>query len=650
MRLQTKLILVFLFLGLVPVTASGYRVLEVMREYFIENRDPFVSNELAVLAQRLDENLEQAAESLRLGLESFELNQMEEQDRLQVQRLLFRQRPFLNGIQLLDSQGQAQSPMLYLSETSGNLDAFAGHVAMTSEEAEAFFDQKLVDEALTGTATVVWGVPRRVASGGEPQIPLVVVCKREGRTAFMAFAVMSLLQVARVERAFEQVVQSEKEATLGVFLVDAERNVLFQSPASDFGAELEQLPTMMDSGLRGSTRKVEVSLNGHQRLVYSQDLLNFDFSLLLLQDRDVVFKKQREGQGRLMLWTVVSIVIAVVFGVYFSRTLSTPIRELAAGVLDVARGNLDTRVTVTASDEIGELAETFNYMAGELRGQKAEIERQSEEIRSWNRELQARVDARTRELKEAQSYLIHSQKIAAVAELGSGVAHELNNPLAAVLGFTQILINRHSQPGPDGEPVDDPEIKILKRIEEQSQRCRDIVQNLLRFSQEQVDRGSYEVVDLAEVVSSVLQLFEGSFGSQRIHVSNRLKPGELVSIGNRAQLLQAFLQMLRAVRPLLAAGQELVVERIEGSQDVRLAFSGPMEGLSGPALDLFQKRQNQDQAMVQGLGLWLAHQIIQEHKGSLQVETAETTEGVEGARLVITLPRKGPPTDEGSGA
>lgn len=362
-----------------------------------------------------------------------------------------------------------------------------------------------------------------------------------------------------------------------------------------------------------------------------------------------VYQVEDDYRARFKYWTAVSCLIAVVFGAYFARTLSDPIRTLANAVLRVARGDLDTRVTVGTGGELGELADTFNLMAKSLKDQKAEIERQNHEINNWNRELQARVDARTRELKEAQGYLVHSQKLAAVAELGSGVAHELNNPLAAVLGFTQILMARHTQLGPDGQPLDDPELKILRKIEEQSQRCRNIVEHLLRFSQEQVDRGAYEDFDLGEVVANVIKLFEGSFAAQRVRVHSHIAPGELVIHGNRAQLLQAFLQLFHVIRPMLRAGHELIVERKQGGTEVQLAFVGPMDGLDNPALDLFQRKQNQDQAMAQGLGLWLAHQIIQEHRGSLQVEAPEiSTEA--GPRLIITLPRSLPSSAVQSGA
>lgn len=660
MRLQTKLILVFLFLGLVPVAVSAVMVIRVMNTYVTDQRDEYLNSRLEALTERVDENVVQAADSLRLTLETLNFRTMEQNQRISTLRLLFLQRPFINAIQLLDSSGQELTPLLYVSSQQPP-EQYAGHVALTEAEAKTVIPDQLLADAqekyATTGARLIWGQPVEVSHVGpdqqkRPQVPVVIACSSPEGSPLSALVLVDLLMAGGVETVFRQFSDSERSQSIGLALVSADLKTLYEQRGSKDQIQTDILPqnfaALMTGGGGG---KIDMEMNGKSFHVawHSAELLNY--RAVLLQPSGDVYYAENLIRRRYMYWTVVSIVVALVFGFFFSRSLSTPIRHLAAGVLDVARGNLETRVKVDSSDEIGELADTFNFMAGELKNQKGEIERQSEEIRSWNRELQVRVEARTRELKETQSYLIHSQKQAAVAELGAGVAHELNNPLAAVLGFTQILISRHSEGVTEEQAASDPELRILKRIEEQSRRCRDIVSNLLRFSQEQVDRGAYEVVDIAELVSSVLSMFEGPFASQRVTVINRLMPGELMSYGNRAQLLQALLQMLRAVRPLLGTGQTLAIERVEGSSDVRLAFVGPMTGLTGPALDIFQKRQNQDQAMVQGLGLWLAHQILQEHKGSLQVETQEAGPEPTEARLIVSLPRResAPGTDPRTG-
>jgi signal transduction histidine kinase len=150
-----------------------------------------------------------------------------------------------------------------------------------------------------------------------------------------------------------------------------------------------------------------------------------------------------------------------------------------------------------------------------------------------------------------------------------------------------------------------------------------------------VDRGAYDSVDLAEVVATVQKLFEGAFSTRKIKVDNLLLPGQRRSWGNRAQLLQAFLQVFSALRTLADAGSTLVVDSSEDADIIRIVFQGTMPGVDLTSVDPFQARSAQDQAMAQGLGLWLARQIFQEHQGSLEVVALP-----ERAQLVVTLPAK----------
>lgn len=649
MRLQTRLILVFLFLAAIPVAVSGYTILTILDVNIRDQRDQVLSDRVKLLGLRVEDNLSQAADGLALSLEALDINQIETADRVAYLRILYRQRPWLNFVQLLDSQGAEIAPPVFLADPRLLVGTLEPHLAIASSTANQIIDPTLLSLARGSTERALWGTPQVFSPGQPAQIPLVVVCRPEARPPFFAYTLVNLPLASGVERVFDQFAHSlNPRFSTGIYLLDSQLEILFKREVGQSQrADLASVQKMRDD-LNAQRTQYQIHIDNKDHVVNTHPLSLGEMRVLTLQHASEVYQVEEDYRARFKYWTAVSCIIAVVFGAYFARTLSNPIRTLANAVLGVARGDLDTRVKVNTGGEIGELADTFNLMAKALKEQKAEIERQNQEINNWNRELQARVDARTRELKEAQGYLVHSQKLAAVAELGSGVAHELNNPLAAVLGFTQILMARHTQLGPDGQPIDDPELKILRKIEEQSQRCRNIVEHLLRFSQEQVDRGAYEDLDLGDVVSNVIKLFEGSFAAQRVRVTSQIPSGELVIHGNRAQLLQAFLQLFHAIRPMLRAGHELVVERKQGSTEVQLVFVGPMDGLDNPALDLFQRRQNQDQAMAQGLGLWLAHQIIQEHRGSLQVEAPEVS-NEEAPRLVITLPRSLPQPSGGSG-
>jgi signal transduction histidine kinase len=638
MRLQTKLILVFLFLAMIPLAISGSIIVRILDEQVTQQNDIFRNERLEALSHRLDWNLQQVENGLRQGLETFDLTRLDEAERVGVLQILYRQRPYLNAIQLLDSRGQPLGPAVHLRGPIDPDGAYAGHVPIADDELSKLTPSGIIDAARQ--KGVAWGDPVEVASTKMPQLPLALAFKRDNRIAFMATALLSAADAAGARVALREFSGSGAQESPRVYLLDQNDHILLGvDKAAPKGHQLQVPPPLLQVLRGGGSGQLEFVIDGVSQMVAWYTMSTIGWRVATAQPSDDVYQSVREPKRDIMYWLCVSIVIAVVFGAYFSRTLSTPIRQLADGVLQVARGNLDARVRVRTRDEIGELGETFNYMAGELKAQKAEIERQSEEIRTWNRELQARVEARTRELKEAQGYLIHTQKLAAVAELGSGVAHELNNPLTAILGFIQILIARGTKLGPDGNPVEDQDLKILRRIEEQTQRCRDIVHHLLRFSQEQVDRGAYDSVDLAEVVSTVLKLFEGSFSSRKIQVDNRLELGRLMSWGNRAQLLQAFLQLFSAIRSVLSSGQSLVIDSRSDSSEIRLLVRGPLRGLEGPGSDPFQGRTSQDQAMAQGLGLWLARQIFQEHQGGLQVEPVGD-DASSNATLAIALPAR----------
>lgn len=641
MRLQTKLILVFLFLAFAPVAFSGYMIVQILDKEVTRQRDLSFNERLATLSQNFEYNLRQVGISLRLSLEIFDLPHFQEEERQGMFRLLYRQRPYLNLIQLLDSQSNPLGAPVHIPNPSDLQGAFAGHQPVSQADVRALLSlqqpvplSELHQRAVADADGLAWGEPLFLERSSVPQLPLLVYGRRPDGSSAAALVLVSLAEAAGVARALDHFSNSARETRLTLFLVDGQDRILHRAgPDARQSGETLSLPEALTAQVHSpDSGQLRWELNEVSRLIcwYPLSLQN-GLRIVTLQLADEVYRAETATRQRIVFWLAVSIVIVVVFGPYFSRTLSNPIQELAAGVLDVARGKLDTRVEVQSSDEIGELAETFNYMAGELKQQKVEIERQSGEIRNWNRELQGRVEARTRELKEAQSYLVHSQKLAAVAELGSGVAHELNNPLAAVLGFTQILVQRHTRLDEQGQPLPDPDLKTLKKIEEQTQRCRTTVSHLLRFSQEQVDRGAYEQVDLADVVVTVLRLFEGSFASAQCTVTNRLGSEKLLINGNRAQLLQAFLQIFHAIRPMLGRGQELVIESSVLATEVHLVFSGPMDGLTSPELDIFQRRQNKDQAMAQGLGLWLAQQIVTEHKGMLSV-SGPASLGPEGSK------------------
>src|SRR4029077_1482344 len=174
-------------------------------------------------------------------------------------------------------------------------------------------------------------------------------------------------------------------------------------------------------------------------------------------------------------------------------------------------------------DELKELADTFNRMGSELEAARGRLLK-------WDDDLKAKGGAATADLRAAQGQLIEAQKLAAIGQLGAGVAHEINKPLCGILGNAQLLMLEKESDSEDFE--------LLKKIEESAKRCRDITQNLLRFSQS-AGRAERRHTDLNALVRGTLALEKPRFVEAKIDVGEVLAPGNAMTWGDPEQLAQS---------------------------------------------------------------------------------------------------------------
>ena len=166
--------------------------------------------------------------------------------------------------------------------------------------------------------------------------------------------------------------------------------------------------------------------------------------------------------------------------------------------------------------ELGALAASFNQTAEELADQRDQIEAQHQEIKTWNEELERRVDEKTDQLAKAQEIVLRSRRLAGLGVLGAGVAHEVNNPLAFIVenlrsmqsyaGYLMPLLYRELA---EREPVAEHDIlqemvSELQQIIDESllgaERVGSIVRQLHAFSN--VTDVDPEQVDLESLVES----------------------------------------------------------------------------------------------------------------------------------------------------
>jgi len=318
-----------------------------------------------------------------------------------------------------------------------------------------------------------------------------------------------------------------------------------------------------------------------------------------------------------------ALVVLLLLGGAFTRRLNRRIGAVVKGAESFSQGDLTARIPATGSDELTELSETFNRMGGELEAARAKLMR-------WNDELRQRVEEATQELKDAQAQLLESQKMAAIGQLGAGVAHEINNPLAGILGNTQLLMLDRAE--------SDPDFDTLRKIEQMAKRCKDITQNLLRFSQAR-EKGQLRPMDLNAVVRDAFSLSDNQVKGEGIAVVVKLQPGPLMVQGDPGHLSQVVLALMQNARTAMMKSKvkELrIYTRAEGASAVVQVVDTGKGILPEHLPRLFEPFfTTKDVWTNVGLGLSVAYRVITEHQGKIDV----ATQVGKGSTFTVRLPR-----------
>ncbi|MGZ3438129.1 MAG: sensor histidine kinase, partial [Polyangia bacterium] len=315
--------------------------------------------------------------------------------------------------------------------------------------------------------------------------------------------------------------------------------------------------------------------------------------------------------------------LALVLALAFASRLTGALERLTAAARAVGAGKLDVRVALGSDDEVGTLARSFNQMGEELAASREEIER-------WNKELEERVAARTRELKDAQAQLVQAQKLAALGQLGAGVAHEINNPLGGVIGHVQLLLAARAPESDDYE--------ALKHIEEGARRASQVVQNLLRFSVQRKEPVR-TAVDLEKLARDTLSLTESLIRAQNIEVVYDFAAARPRARADAGQLAQVLLNLVANARTAMPTGGTLRIatrapEAAGGPVVLVVADSG--KGIAPAIKDrIFEPFfTTKDDWSNVGLGLSVSYRIVEEHGGRIDVQS----EPGHGATFTVYLP------------
>jgi len=251
------------------------------------------------------------------------------------------------------------------------------------------------------------------------------------------------------------------------------------------------------------------------------------------------------------------------------------------------------------------------------------------------------------ELKRLEEQLIQAEKLAAMGQMLAGVAHELNNPLTAILGVSELLRDRQG--------VDEGTKRQLEMTHRQARRAARIVQNLLEFSRPASPQK--KVLDLNNLIDRTLQLHEHSLRRNSVEVDFRPFPGLPPITGDANQLIQVFLNLVsnaeQAIREVRQSGRI----QIRLGQSMNRVFATVQDdgvGIKPEAVarlfDPFFTTKRPGGGT--GLGLSICMSIVREHGGNIEAESLPAG----GAAFTVSFPPSpqaagaGAPRDHDSGS
>jgi two-component system, NtrC family, sensor kinase len=304
--------------------------------------------------------------------------------------------------------------------------------------------------------------------------------------------------------------------------------------------------------------------------------------------------------------------LALGAGWLLHRKVYVPLRDLESGAATISRGDLEHEVPVRGDDEFARLATAFNAMRTAL---KQSRQATSDLIQT----LETRVEERSRQLSAARAEAAHSETLASIGMLASGIAHELNNPLTGVLTFTSLLRKKTPPGTQDAEDLD--------LVIRETRRCAGIIKRLLDFAREKVPVKGW--FDLNQLVRETVAFVERSASLQQVDIAVALDAALPPVWGDADLIKQVVLNILvNAEQAIAGPGQIEVSSRVlpaGAAAPARVEIAVRDTGCGIPETNLKHIFDpfftTKEVGKGTGLGLSVSYGIVKSHGGAIAVDS-----------------------------
>ncbi|MFQ6024268.1 MAG: ATP-binding protein [Acidiferrobacterales bacterium] len=434
------------------------------------------------------------------------------------------------------------------------------------------------------------------------ELPLLLIATTHNTTKDQKPAVVtamvrleSLLRLATRPSAFQIFIVDPD----GVLIADDDLQHVVQRTVADWIPDLDHL--VGQQHLLGTT--IEYENDGEAMIGAFAQLKSSGLLAGVQIPKAVAYLTARELLNNLMLLALALLIATGLISVFLAHRLTRPLERLTHAAREVGKGFFDIFIETKSKDEIGLLSSSFNQMASELR-------------------------QRLEELRKAQAALVQSEKMSAFGQLSAGIAHEVKNPLAGILGHAQLCLRKVKE--------DDPLHNYITIIEHETRRCTEIITNLMKFARQ--EKMEYEPIDLNEVVKHAMAIVDHQLSINDLKVQLNLADNLPEITGNANQLQQVLMNFAINAQQALEGrpGTVRITSSKQDSGQVLLVFADNGPGIPEDIREKIFEPFFTTKAAGKGTGLGLSvtYGIIKDHKGEIRIES----EIGKGTAFIMTFP------------
>ncbi len=359
----------------------------------------------------------------------------------------------------------------------------------------------------------------------------------------------------------------------------------------------DQLP---EKSLQSIGETIEIGLKKYQVMQLPfEDSAGLPLGSVLIMAQDNMSPILRAANMRVILVLIAVSILSITATVFILRRVLAPVDELRRGAEKIGSGKFDHQIAVTSTDEIGNLAKVFNRMANNLQ-----------------------------KMREVEDKLHHAERLASIGEFTAATAHEINNPIANIIGLLKVM----RREVPDNlEFTDDLDVVI-----KEANRCGAIVRDLLMYSRS--SRPRQEKIDLCTLIGKLpAGIRERHKQGKNITVTFEHPEKESIAWVDPNQLEQVLRNILLNAFQAISNEGEVHIKIEENSAATRkIVISDTGCGIPEQDLDkifypFFTTKKSGEGT---GLGLAVCYTIMQSHAGDITVESVIG----KGSVFTLTMP------------